>query len=113
MKVIRHDSSYVLMTRAGQATVTNLVPYEERETNKVVRWDCRLTLSSGGVTLFEDFRVIPEPPFKPLAQLTKLDIHHVLEKLANSPEVQQYVGRFETVHAQMPNTGFLVSNLPD
>ena len=111
--VTRVGTTFTLNTRAGQATVNTLVPYEDRVTSNVTRWDVRLTLSSGGVTLAEDFTVTPESPFKPLAKYIKLDLLRVLEKLALSSEVEQYVGRFETAYAAPANGAFLVSNLPD
>lgn len=111
--ITRVGTTFTMFTRAGQATVTNLTPYEDRVTSAVTRWDARLTLTNGGVTLAEDFKVTPESPLKPLAKYTKLDLLRVLEKLAASAEVEQYIGRFETAYAAPANGAFVVSNLPD
>lgn len=111
--VTRVGTTFTMTTRAGQAAVSTLVPYEDRTTSNVTRWDVRLTLFSGGVTLAEDFKVIPETPVKPLAKYTKLDLLRVLEKMALSSEIEQYIGRFETAYAAPANGAFLVSNLPD
>jgi len=111
--VTRTDSTYLIHTRAGVATVSTLIPYEDRVTSNVTRWECQLALTRGDFTLFEDFRMTPDGPFKPLAQYTKLDLQKVLETLARSPQTEQFLTRFETVYAQVPNDSFLVSQLSD
>ena len=113
-KVTRNTSNtYAIATRIGPATVSDIVPTEDRTTTQVVRWACRLTLSHGGTTYAEDFEIVPDAPFKPLAAYTKLDLQGVLEKLANSPEIELYMGRFEKVHAHVPNKSFVVGQLAD
>lgn len=111
--VTRTDTTYLVHTRLGVATVSHITPVEDRTSHAVIRWECRLTLSQDGTTLFEDFRMTPDGPFKPLAQYTKLDLQRVLEKLARSPQTEQFLTRFETAYAQVPNDSFLVSQLSD
>ena len=111
--VTRTDTTYFIHTRLGVATVSQLLPVEDRTSRAVIRWDCRLTLTRGDFALSEDFQVTPEGPVKPLVDYTKLDVQRVLEKLAHSPQMEQFLTRFETIYAQVPNTSFVVSQLAD
>ncbi|MHC9064016.1 hypothetical protein ACYX34_15175 [Nitrospira sp. CMX1] len=111
--VTRNGNVFAIHTRLGPASMSSVIPYEDRSSNVVVRWEVRLTLSRDNTSLSEDFAVVPDGPFKPLVNYTKLELQRVLEKLAQSPEMEPYLRRFETVYGQVPHTSFLVSQLVD
>lgn len=109
--VTRNLNTYRIHTRLGVATASNIVPVEDRTTHVVIRWECHLTLTQDEFSLEEAFQTVPDRPFKPLVNYTKLDLQRVIEKLAQSPLVEQFLVRFETAHAQVPIDSFAVSQL--
>ena len=111
--VTRNGNTYRIHTRLGVAMVNKITPIENRTNHVVIRWECHLTLTQDEFSLEEAFQTVPERPFKPLTNYTKLDLEHVIQKLARSPEVERFLTRFETTYAELPNNSFVTSQLVD